>query len=197
MKYPNSLEGLIEMFSSFPGIGKKTAERLALHALKFDHSKIDEFINSLDQIKEIKKCRKCGNITTNDLCDICVDNNRDNKTILVVEEVKDVIAIENMNEFNGLYHVLNGVIDFSNGVGVDDININSLIDRVDNDNIKEVILATNATTEGEMTARYIKNILSDKNINVTRIAYGLPVGGNLTYADELTLKKALEGRRNY
>lgn len=197
MKYPNSVEKLIEALRKYPGVGKKTAERYALYTInKLDDSAIDEMIEAYQRIKsEIFFCPICGNITDSNPCYICKDETRDKNTLIVVEEAKDVIVMEKTNKYHGLYHVLNGAISPSNGIGPNDINITSLLQRLKDDTIKEVILATNLSNEGETTARYISKLLSDTDILVTRIAHGIPAGGNIEFADEITIFKALEGRR--
>ena len=199
MEYPLALKNLIESFCSLPSIGKKTAERLALYVLtSLDEDSIVRFSDSLKSVKQLNFCPICHNISEDDnLCTICDDSNRDKSQVMVVENIKDVFILEKMQEYKGVYHVLNGSINFANGVGIEDINVNSLINRVKDGVVNEVILATNATVEGETTARYIKVMLEDFDINVTRIAHGLPVGGDIGYADEMTLLKAVEGRRKY
>lgn len=199
MEYPKAINDLIESFKKLPSIGPKTAERLAMFIYSNMSSEdTNLFANNLINIKKnIKKCSVCGNLTENDICDICKNESRDKTTIMVVENVKDLFVLEKLNVYNGTYHVLNGAISFQQGIGVEDLEINSLINRVKNENIKELIIATNATLEGETTARYIKALLDDCDVNITRIAHGLPVGGDITYADEVTVLKALEGRRNY
>lgn len=199
MEYPKAINDLIESFKKLPSIGPKTAERLAMYIYSNMSSEdTNLFANNLINIKKnIKKCSVCGNLTENDICDICKNESRDKTTIMVVENVKDLFVLEKLNVYNGTYHVLNGAISFQQGIGVEDLEINSLINRVKNENIKELIIATNATLEGETTARYIKALLDDCDVNITRIAHGLPVGGDITYADEVTVLKALEGRRNY
>jgi recombination protein RecR len=197
MKYPSSVDQLIEALRKYPGVGKKTAERYALHTInKFDDEAIDHIIEAYQKIKtEIFFCPICGNITDTDPCYVCKDDSRDKNTIIVVEEAKDVIVMEKTNRYHGLYHVLNGSISPSNGIGPDDINIKALLERLKDEAIKEVILATNLNNEGETTARYISKILEGTDILVTRIAHGIPAGGNIEYADEITIFKALEGRR--
>jgi len=197
MKYPTSVDNLIESLRKYPGVGKKTAERYALHTInKFDDDVIDQIIEAYTRIKtEIFFCPICGNITDTNPCYICKDETRDQSTIIVVEEAKDVIVMEKTHKYHGLYHVLNGAISPSNGIGPDDINIKDLFERLKNESIKEVILATNLNNEGETTARYIKKLLEETNILVTRIAHGIPAGGNIEFADEVTIFKALEGRR--
>lgn len=199
MKYPKALIKLIEDFSMLPSVGKKTAERYALFVYtKMLEEDVINFSNDLVEVKKnIKICKCCGNISEEEICDICSDDTRNKKQILVVETIKDLFVIENVNQYNGIYHVLNGAISFSKGIGVNDLNINSLIDQVKNGEVEEIILATNATLEGETTARYIKELLREYNIKITRIAHGLPVGGEMSYADDMTLLKAMEGRREY
>lgn len=199
MKYPSALNDLIEAFESLPSVGKKTAERFALHCLMhMDEAQIIDFSNALISIKkDIHICSSCGNLSESDTCSICNDLLRNHKQILVVESIKDLFTIEKINDYHGIYHVLNGAISFSKGISIDDLNINSLVEKVKNNLVDEIILATNATLEGETTARYIKELLSDYNVKITRIAHGLPVGGDLSYADEMTVLKAFEGRREY
>lgn len=197
MKYPQSIEQLIESLRKYPGVGKKTAERYALHTVnKFDDEIIDQIIESYQKIKtEIFFCPICGNITDTDPCYICKDDSRDKSTIIVVEEAKDIIVMEKTNRYHGLYHVLNGAISPSNGIGPDDINIKSLLERLKDERFNEVIIATNLSNEGETTARYISRLLEGTDILVTRIAHGIPAGGNIEFADEITIFKAIEGRR--
>ena len=200
MDYPKPIKELIEGYLSLPGIGKKTAERLALYT--FSQMSDEDTKRLGDAIINVKsslyRCPKCHNISESlDLCEVCSDLTRDQSLVMVVESIKDVFIIERMGEFKGVYHVLDGAINFASGIGVDDINIASLIKRVSNKDIKEIILATNATIEGETTARYIKVMLEEYDVYVSRIAHGLPFGGDISYADEMTLLKALEGRRKY
>ncbi len=199
IKYPHALEELIEDFKALPSVGKKTAERYALYVYtKLASEQVEQFSKDLLEVKNhIHICEKCGNICEDDLCDVCKDTDRNHHQILVVETIKDLYTIENVNGFNGVYHVLNGAISFSKGIGIEDLNINSLIERVQKENPEEIILATNATLEGETTARYIKELLAEYPVKITRIAHGLPVGGEMSYADEMTLLKAMEGRREY
>lgn len=193
--YPEKFENLIECLRMLPGVGIKSAERYAFEMLNYTDEEIEKFIHSLQDLKDIiRYCSICGNISDSDYCEICKNNERDKSTICVVQSPKDVIAMEKTGEFHGVYHVLNGVISTSKGIMPEDINLTSLINRID-ETIKEVIIATNPTVEGETTALYIAKILEKKNINITRIAHGLPMGGHLDYADELTLIKALEGRK--
>ncbi len=199
MEYPEAIQLLIEQFMRYPGVGRKTAERYALHTISaFEEKDYDAFQETLRRIKEeIKPCELCGHLTDQDRCDICKDSQRDQSKILVVEESKDVIVIEKTKTYTGVYHVLNGVISPSNGIGPDDIGIKPLLNRLKNEQHEEVILATNLSDEGETTALYIQRLLLKTDILVTRIAYGMPAGGNISYADEITLNKALEGRKKF
>lgn len=199
MKYPQALEDLINSFESLPSIGRKSAERLALYVYNnMSLEQTENFSKNLIQTKEkIKQCQICHNLSENDICDICSNDERDKSKILVVETIKDLIVIESVGEYDGLYHVLDGSINFAKGIGIEDINIASLLRRAEDENVKEIILATNATLEGETTARYIKTMLEDIDVNITRIAHGLPVGGDISYADEMTVLKSLEGRQKY
>ena len=197
--YPKKIEDLIHSFSLLSGVGKRSAERYAFNVIeKFNDSQIDDFINSLIGIKEgIKKCSVCGFYTEGeDVCSICANPLRDKTTILVVEKVKDVIAFEKVGSYKGVYHILNGSISPINGIGPDELNIESLKERVKNEKIKEVIVATSATVEGEATALYLKRILEEYT-TVSRIAYGMPVGSSIEYNDETTILRALEGRKTY
>ena len=195
MKYPASLEKLIKCFSKYPGIGPKTAERLAFYTIiKMDKEDCLEFSDALKEaINGIKKCKVCGLISDDDLCSICKSDDRTNE-LMIVEESKDVLSFESIGSFKGKYHVLGGVISPINGIGPDELNIDKLIKRIDEENIKDVIIALSANVQSETTALYLKNILSDKDINIYRIGYGLPVGANIEYIDEVTLSKALEGK---
>ena len=197
--YPKSLNNLISSFLKLPGVGKKTAERYAYAVVnKMKKEDIEKFIESLSNCKDsIKRCPICGFLTEDDICEYCKDNTRDKSTILVVEEAKDVEAIERCERYFGMYHVLGGSISPINGIGPEELNIKSLFKRIDDENTKEIILATNATVEGEATALYIKRFLQDKNIIVSRIAYGMPVGSSLEFSDESTIMRALDGRKEY
>ena len=197
MRYPDAIDKLIEALRKYPGVGKKTAERFALYTVnRLNDESIDEIVDAYLRIKEdIFKCPICGNITDTDPCYICKDQSREKRTIIVVEEAKDLIVMEKTNKYHGLYHVLNGAISPSDGIGPDDINIKGLLERLKDETIEEVILATNLSNEGETTAQYISRLLKDSTILVTRIAHGIPAGGNIEYADEVTITKALEGRR--
>ena len=195
MEYPQSFEELVECFKLLPGIGGKGAERMTYHILEMDSEQAQRFSQAILNIKKkIKYCKKCGHICENDLCDICQDSHRDHSTICVVENPKDVFAMEKLKEFQGVYHVLHGTMSIMDGKTIEDLNIQTLFDRLD-DNIKEVIIATNPTREGETTALFLAKLLTKKNIPASRIANGLPIGSNLDYADELTLLKSLEGRK--
>ena len=194
--YSPSIEKLIESFERLPSIGHKTAVRLAFHMLDLSKEETDEFINSIINAKEkLKYCSNCYNISDTDPCPICSSPKRDNSIICVVEDVRDVMAMERTHEFKGVYHVLQGSISPMNGIGPEDIRIKELLDRIKNSNVKEIISATNPRVEGEATAIYLSKIIKPLGIKVTRIAHGIPVGGDLEYTDEVTLSKALEGRR--
>ncbi|MBD5429747.1 recombination mediator RecR [Lactobacillus sp.] len=196
MQYPLPIARLIESYMKLPGIGEKTATRLAFYTLDMPKADVEDFSKSLLQIKEdIHYCSICGNITESDPCVICRDPNRDQSTIMVVEQAKDVMAFEEMGEYNGLYHVLHGVLSPMDGVGPEEVNIKSLITRLQkNDDIKEVILALNSTSEGEATAMYIGKLIKPAGIKVTRLAAGLAVGSDIEYANSITLKRAVQGR---
>ena len=194
--YSESVNRLIEELSGLPGIGRKSAGRLAFHILDMDNQKTEEFINSIVEAKNnLKYCSKCFNISDSDPCPICDSPKRDQSIICVVEDVRDVIAMERTHEFKGVYHVLHGSISPMNGIGPDDIKIKELISRLGDNNVKEIILATNPRVEGEATAIYLSKIIKPLGIKTTRIAQGIPVGGDLEYTDEVTLSQALEGRR--
>lgn len=193
--YSPSIEKLIESFEKLPSIGNKTAVRLAFHILNASKEETDEFIKSIqDAKKNLKFCSKCYNISDTDPCEICANAKRDQTKICVVEDVKDVVAIEKIHEYKGLYHVLHGSISPMDGIGPDDIKIKELLSRLMDGTVKEVILATNPKVEGEATAMYISKLVKPMGIKATRLAHGIPVGGDLEYTDEFTLGKALEGR---
>lgn len=196
MKYPEALQRLIESFQMLPSIGPKTAERLAFFAFsKLTNEQLITFSRNLLTLKsDIHYCKNCGVLADKEICEICSDPTRDNN-IIVVEGSKDVIVFEKTNQFNGKYHVLNGLISPMKGVSPDDINFKSLFTRIQEEHITEIVIATSATIEGEMTALYINNSLEKLDVVVSRIGYGLPAGGDIEYADEITLIKALEGRR--
>jgi recombination protein RecR len=190
----DTIEQLINAFRKLPGVGVKSAERMAYQMLDAKEGTIDEMISALQSIKTITKCPICSSYQENGICPFCDDSSRTNDTIVVTSFFKDALAFEKLKTYHGLYHILNGSISPSKGIGVNDINVTTLFNRI-NEGTKEVILATNPTLEGETTALYISKLLEKfPNIKVTRLAYGLPMGGQLDYADELTLTKALEGR---
>lgn len=196
MHYPEPITKLIDSFMKLPGIGPKSAARLAFYVLDMKEDDVLDFAKALvDAKRNLSFCSVCGHITDKDPCYICADTSRDRRVICVVQESKDVIAMEKMRDFHGLYHVLHGTISPMDGIGPEDINIPDLLKRLQDDTIEEVILATNPNVEGEATAMYISRLLKPSGIKVTRIAHGLPVGGDLEYADEVTLSKAMEGRR--
>ncbi|UBH13096.1 recombination mediator RecR [Macrococcus armenti] len=195
MHYPAPISKLIDSFMKLPGIGPKTASRLAFHVLDMKEDDVVGFAKALVDVKrELTYCSVCGHITDTDPCYICEDKSRDQSIICVVEETKDVIAMEKMREYKGLYHVLHGAISPMEGVGPEDINVPSLLTRLRDENVQELILATNPNIEGESTAMYIARLVKPIGIKVTRLAHGLPVGGDLEYADEVTLSKAISGR---
>ncbi|MCM1364573.1 MAG: recombination mediator RecR [Faecalibacterium sp.] len=191
-----SLARLIEQFERMPGIGHKSAQRLAFYVLNMKQSEAEAFSKAiLDAHQKIKKCTRCCNLAEDELCPICKSANRDESVVCVVEDPRDVLAFERTHEFNGTYHVLHGVISPMNSVGPEDITIKELLNRLGDGKITEVIMATNPTVEGEATAMYISRLLKPMGITVSRLAYGVPVGAELEYADEVTLTRALEGRR--
>ena len=195
--FPAALERLTEQFAKLPGIGGKTAQRLAFHLLSLSPEEAQEFADSIVEAKKsVHLCPACQNLTDRDLCPICDDAGRDRSVICVVADPKDVIAMERAREFSGVYHVLHGVISPLNHVGPDDIRIRELLSRVGSGEVREVIMATNPDTEGEATAMYISRLLRPMEVRVTRLAYGIPVGSQLEYADEVTLLRAREGRRD-
>ena len=194
--YSPSIEKLIESFEKLPSIGHKTAIRLAYHMLDMSDDEIKEFTSSITDAKQkLKYCSICFNISDTDPCPICSDTKRDQSTICVVEDVRDIMAMERTHEYKGVYHVLHGTISPLNGIGPDEIKIKELLNRIRDNDIKEVIIATNPRVEGEATSIYISKLIKAFNIKVTRIAHGIPVGGDLEYTDEITLMKAMEGRR--
>ncbi|MBG9795121.1 recombinase RecR [Paenibacillus dendritiformis] len=196
MYYPEPIAKLIEAFSRLPGIGPKTAARLAFHVIRMPEDDVIDFAKALVNVKRnLQYCSVCCNITDSDPCRICQDKNRDPSVICVVQETKDLVAMERTKEFQGYYHVLQGAISPMEGIGPEDIRLAELLKRLSDERVKELILATNPNIEGEATAMYISRLVKPFGIRVTRIAHGLPVGGDLEYADEVTLSKALEGRR--
>lgn len=195
-RYPKPLAALIRELSKLPGIGEKSGQRLAFHILSLPDSDVEALSMAIGEAKKsMHKCSICGNWTDNDPCNICSDNRRRDDLICVVEMPQDVAAIEKMREFNGLYHVLHGHISAIEGIGPEDINIKNLIIRLQKNHVEEVILATNPTIDGETTAMYIAGLLKPAKIKVTRLANGIPIGGDLEYTDKTTLFKAMEGRR--
>ncbi len=196
MEYTKPLAQLIEFFQKFPGIGPKSAQRMAFHLLKMPLSEVEKFSKVLVEAKEnIHYCSICFNMSASNPCEICSDDRRDKSVICVVAETKDLIAIEKTREYKGLYHVLQGTLSPLDGIGVEDIRIKELLTRSADENVKEVILALSPSVEGEATSMYITKLLKPFNIKISRIAFGLPIGSDLEYADEITLAKAIEGRR--
>ena len=194
--YSPSIEKLIQSFEKLPSIGNKTAARLAFYILNASEEETNEFVSSIINAKKnLKYCSKCFNISDTDPCPICANPKRDQSQICVVEDVRDIVAMERTHEFKGVYHVLHGSISPMNGVGPDDIKIKELLARLMDGQVKEVILATNPRVEGEATAMYLSKLIKPLGVKATRIAHGIPVGGDLEYTDEITLTKALEGRR--
>lgn len=193
--YPKTFEELVECFRRLPGVGLKTAERYAFEAIEWDEETMQTLLHALEHIKtDIHRCRICGHLSETELCEICRDESREHDVICVVQSPKDIIAMEKTKEYSGVYHVLNGLISTSKGILPEDINIHTLLERI-NEQTKEIIIATNPTVEGETTAMYLSKLLEPYPVTVTRIAHGLPMGGHLDYADELTLVKAMEGRK--
>ena len=193
--FPASLETLIDRFASLPGIGRKSAQRLAFHVLALPDEEAAAFSNAITDAKaSVHCCRICQNLTEGEVCAICESDRRDKGTICVVSEPRDVLSIERGHEYNGTYHVLHGVLSPMNHVGPDDIRIKELLVRAAENDVEEVIMATNPDTEGEATAMYISRLLKPFQIKVTRLAYGIPVGSNLEFADDATLSRAIEGR---
>ena len=196
MKKLKSVERLEDSFNKLPSVGRKSAERLAYSIIDMSEDDVKEFSNALLSLKQkVHFCPICGNITEDDVCDVCKDEDRDQTTLMIVSYPKDLQAFENSEGYKGLYHVLNGVISVSKGKGIEDLNIDSLLKRLENKAIKEVIIATNPTIEGEATGIYVSKIIAPYVESITRLAYGLQMGGNLDYTDSLTLSKAIEGRR--
>ena len=190
-----ALSKLIEQFERMPGIGRKTAQRLAFYVLDLSEEKSREFSEAiLEAHSKIHKCKICQNITDSEVCSVCTDKNRDISTICVVEDVTTMLAIEKTREYNGLYHILHGVISPVDSIGPEQLMIKELVLRLGSDDVKEVIMATNPTVEGEMTAVYISKLIKPFGIKITRLAYGIPVGGELEYADSATISRALSGR---
>jgi recombination protein RecR len=197
MQYPTSIKNLIECFKKLPGIGEKTAERLALSILEFDNDTTKLFSESLLNVKtKIKRCRVCNNFCEDDLCEICKQPNRDKNTLCIVEEPKNVVIFEKVGTYNGLYHVLGGLISPLDGINPEDLNIMTIKNRIKDENIKEIIIAVKPSIEGETTALYISKILENENVKITKIAHGIPIGVDMEYIDSLTLEMALEARQD-
>ncbi len=196
MIYPKSIASLIEHFQRFPSVGPKSAQRMAFYLLRMPKSEVEKFAQSMLDAKEnTKTCEICFNLSSTSHCEICTSPQRDKSTICVVAETKDLIAIEKTNEYKGLYHVLQGLISPMDGIGADDIRIKELLNRLTDENVKEVILALSPSVEGEATSLYLNKLIKPFGIKISRIAFGLPVGADLEYADEITIAKAIEGRR--
>lgn len=196
MKELKSVNRLIDSFAKLPGVGYKSAEKMAYAVLSMKDEDVVEFSKAIENLhQKVHKCPICGSFTENEICEICEDNSRNHQQIIVVSYSKDVLAFESLNNFQGVYHVLGGTINSSRGIGPENLAFESLLERIKKDNVKEIIIATNPTTDGEITAMYLSKLLENSGIVVSRLAYGLPMGGHLEYADALTLSKALEGRR--
>lgn len=196
MIFPKSIAALIEHFQKFPSVGPKSAQRMAFYLLRMPKEEIEKFAQCMISAKEnTKTCEICFNLSSSSPCEICTSTSRDRSTICVVSETKDLIAIEKTNEYKGLYHVLQGLISPMDGIGADDIRIKELLTRLTNEEVKEVILALSPSVEGEATSLYLSKLIKPFGIKISRIAFGLPVGGDLEYADEITITKAIEGRR--
>ena len=196
MKYPTTIQNLIECFKKYPGVGTKTAERYAFETLDLDEEVIEQFIQSLkDSKQKIKHCSVCNNLTEDDVCDICKDKTRDSNILCVVEDPKSVMLLDKLGIFNGYYHVINGLISPLDGVNPEDIELDKVIKRVKDENIKEIILAVKPSIEGETTSLYISKLLKDTDVVVSKIAHGVPIGTEIDYVDSLTLELALENRK--
>ena len=197
MLYPETINNLIECYKKLPGIGEKTAERMALYSLELDQEIIDLFVQSLTDLKtKIKRCKICNNLSQDDICPICASEGRDHNIVCVVEEPKNVFQFEKIGSYHGVYHVLDGLISPLENVNPEDINLDSLLKRIDKENIKEVIIAVKPSVEGETTALYISKILEGKNVTISKIAHGVPIGADMDYIDALTLELALEERKD-
>jgi recombination protein RecR len=196
VKYPESIDSLVTSFSKLPGVGNKTALRQSLNILNWDKDDVMMFAQSLKDLTEIKFCKFCGIFSDDDVCQICSSEKRkEQKTICVIENISDLMAIENSNQFQGVYHILGGVLNPLLGVGPDQIRLNELKERVIGDGIESVILAINPSVEGDATCSYIRNIIENESVNIERIGFGMPMGGSLEYLDPLTISKALENRK--
>ena len=197
MLYPETINNLIDCYKKLPGIGEKTAERMALYCLEMDEDVLELFADSLTSLKKkIKRCKKCNNLTENEICNICDDSSRDEKIVCVVEDTKNVFQFERIGSYHGLYHVLDGLISPLDNINPEDLNLKSLVERIEKENIKEVIIAVKPSIEGETTSLYISKILQDKKVKVSKIAYGVPIGADMDYVDALTLELALEERKS-
>ena len=194
--YPKCVKDLIESLKNLPGIGEKSAERMAFSIINFDKDKIGNFITALSEIENIKKCPICNNITDSDKCNICSDESRDSETIFVVEKPKDIVLFEKMGNYNGLYHVLGGLISPLEGINPEDINLDNLVNRVKDNHVKEVIVVLKPSIEGETTMQYIKKILSKYDVKVSKIPIGIPMGTDIEYIDSMTLEMAFEDRKD-
>ena len=195
MNYPKEFENLIDSFRRLPGVGYKSAERMAYQYLEMQEEYKEKFIESMRDISKLKRCEICHNLSSSSKCEVCSDLERDNSIICVVQSIKDVYAIEKSNSYKGLYHVLDGVISVKSGKLPEDLNIDTLLNRLDG--VREVIIATNPNLDGETTALFIAKLLENKNIKITRLAYGLPMGGNLEYSDDITIMKSFENRKSF
>lgn len=196
MIYPKTLEDLINFYKKLPGIGDKSAERMALATLQLQTNEIEKFSESLLNSKKIlRNCKICGHLTENDICDICDNPNRNHKLICVIEDYKSVFSFEKVGNYQGVYHVLNGLISPMDGIGPEDINISSLVKRIEEYENPEIILALKSSIEGETTTLYIKKIFEEKNVTISRLSYGIPIGAEIDYLDIITLDKALEDRK--
>ena len=194
--YPNSIKKLIDSFKMLPGIGNKTAERLAFSMIDFDKDNLTVFSNSILDVRDkIHKCNECGNIADNELCSICLNESRDKKIVFIVEKAKDIILFEKLGVFKGIYHVLEGLISPIDGIGPDEIKIKELLERIDTNKVDELIFALKPSIEGEATMQYISRILGDKDIKISKIATGIPMGTDIEYIDSLTLELAIDERK--
>ena len=195
--YPKSIKNLIDSFKYFPGIGEKTAERLAFSVLNMDDDQIEMIANAISSLKkDLKRCSICNNLSEDDICSICTDSLRDKNTLCIVEDPKTVFLIEKTGVYHGYYHVLNGLISSFDGISPEQLNLHKLLERIDDYQFKEIIIAVKPCIEGEMTALYINNILSGRDLNVTRLASGIPMGADMDYVDALTLERAFDNRKN-
>ncbi len=195
--YPESIKNIIDCLKDLPGIGEKTAERLAFALIGFSKEKLTSFSDAIIAVRDkLTNCEICGNISEKNICNICEDKNRNSKIIFVVEKAKDIALFEKINIFNGKYHVLGGLISPLEGIGPEDINIDKLLTRIDSEGTEELVLALKPSIEGETTMQYIKKVLENKNIKITRIATGIPIGTDIEYIDSMTLEFAFEGRKD-